>query len=216
MFAHLKPEYTTVNRKRHLSFQGQVYPSVTSILSATRPQRDRLALQKWRQKLGTKQAQQITIDASKRGISLHVAIKNYLQQQLLEDVSSNPYWDSIQPVLDRVEQVHLLESAVYHSLYQYAGCFDCLGVWEGKLCVFDWKTASKPKKKEWITDYCLQVTAYIRAINYLYNTEIDRGIIAVALNDQPAQIFILDERDLDFYWQQFISRLQQWRNLYQR
>ena len=139
--------------------------------------------------MGTKQAQQITIDASKRGISLHVAIKNYLQQQLLEDVSSNPYWDSIQPILDRVEQVHLLESAVYHSLYQYAGCFDCLGVWEGKLCVFDWKTASQPKKKEWITDYCLQVTAYIRAINYLYNTEIDRGIIAVALNDEPAQIF---------------------------
>ena len=54
MFAYLKPEYTTVNRKRHLSFQGQVYPSVTSILSATRPQRDRLALQKWRQRIGYK------------------------------------------------------------------------------------------------------------------------------------------------------------------
>ena len=213
MFAYLKPEYTTVNRKRHLSFQGRAYPSVTSILSATRPQRDRLALQKWRQRVGTFQAQQITIDASKRGISLHVAIKNYLQQRSLQDVSTNPYWDSIQPVLDRVERVHLLESAVYHSLYQYAGCFDCLGVWEGQLCVFDWKTASKPKKKEWITDYCLPVTAYIRAINYLYNTEIDRGIIAVALADQSAQIFELDGLDLDFYWQQFISRLQQWRNL---
>ena len=215
MFVYLKPEYKTLNRRRHLTFQGRYYPSVTSILSATKPQKDRLALQRWRQRVGTQQAQQITVHASRRGISLHVAIKNYLQQQLSEDMSTNPYWNSIQPILDRVERVHLLESAVYHSLYRYAGCFDCLGEWEGKLCVFDWKTASKPKQKEWITDYCLQVTAYIRAINYLYNTEINCGIIAIALADRPAQVFELSPGDLDFYWQQFIGRLQQWRNYYQ-
>lgn len=212
MFAYLKPEYITLNKKRHLTFQGQVYPSVTSILAATKPQKDRLALQKWRQRIGTQQAQQITVDASRRGISLHVAIKNYLQQQLIAtEIETNPYWYSIKPILDRVEQVHLVESAVYHSLYQYAGCFDCLGVWEGKLCVFDWKTAYQPKKIEWITDYFLQVTAYIKAINYLYNIDIDRGIIAISIAEQPAQIFNLDAKDLAYYWQQFVSRLQRWK-----
>lgn len=214
MFAYLKPEYITLKRKRHLSFQGQVYPSVTSILSATKPDKDRLALAKWRQKIGTEKAQQITVDASRRGTSLHVAIKNYLQQKLTDtEIEANPFWHSIKPVLDRVEEVHLVESAVYHSLYKYAGCFDCLGVWSGKLCVFDWKTASQPKKTEWITDYCLQVTAYIKAINYLYNVDIDCGMIAIALADQPAQIFYLEADDLADYWQQFIRRLQQWQRL---
>lgn len=211
MFAHLKPEYITLNRKRHLSFQGQTYPSVTSILSATKPQKDRMALQQWRKRIGAKQAQQITNNASRRGISVHVAIKQYLQQkEIAEEVIDNPYWHSIKPVLDEVEQVHLVESAIYHSLYRYGGCFDCLGEWKGKLCVFDWKTASKPKKTEWITDYFLQVTAYIKAINYLYNVEIEQGIIAIALSEQPAQIFVLDEEALADYWQQFIRRLQQW------
>lgn len=211
MFAHLKPEYITLNRKRHLSFQGQTYPSVTSILSATKPQKDRMALQQWRKRVGTKQAAQITANASRRGISIHVAIKQYLQQkEIPTEITANPYWYSIKPVLDRVEKVHLLESAVYHSLYRYGGCFDCLGVWEGELCVFDWKTASKPKKTEWITDYFLQVTAYIRAINYLYNAEIQRGVIAIALAEDSPQIFTLDAIALELYWQQFISRLQQW------
>jgi ATP-dependent exoDNAse (exonuclease V) beta subunit len=211
MFAYLKPEYVTLNRKKHLTFQGQVYPSVTSILAATKPQKDRLALQQWRQKIGTKEAQQITVDASRRGISLHVAIKNYLQQKSIsEEIETNLYWHSIKPILDRVEEVHLVESAIYHSLYQYAGCFDCLGMWSGKLCVFDWKTASKPKKTEWITDYFLQVTAYIRAINYFYNIDIECGIIAIALAEQPAQIFHLDAKTLAYYWQQFLSRLQQY------
>jgi hypothetical protein len=86
-----------------------------------------------------------------------------------------------------------------------------LGVWERQLCVFDWKTAAKPKKPEWITDYFLQVTAYIKAINYLYNTNIDRGIIAIAIAEQPAQIFNLEANDLADYWQQFIYRLRQWK-----
>ena len=211
MFVHLKPEYITLNRKRHLSFQGQAYPSVTSILSATKPQKDRLALQQWRKRVGAKQAQQIANNASRRGVSIHVAIKQYLQQQeIAAEVVDNPYWHSIKSVLDKVEQVHLLESAVYHSLYRYGGCFDCLGEWQGQLCVFDWKTASKPKKSEWITDYFLQVTAYIRAINYLYNVEIEQGIIAIALAEQPPQIFTLDAVAIAEYWQQFNRRLQQW------
>ena len=213
MFAYLKPEYITRDRKRHYSFQGQIYPSVTSILSATRPQKDRLALQQWRKRVGIQKAQQITTNASRRGTSLHSAIGYYLKQrQIPADIESNLYWHSIKPTLDRLETVHLVESAIYHSLYQYAGCFDCLGVWEGQLCVFDWKTASKPKKQEWITDYCLQVTAYIRAINYLYNAEIERGIIAIALADEPAQIFHLNAHDLSFYWQQFLGRLRQWKS----
>lgn len=107
----------------------------------------------------------------------------------------------------QIDRVHLVESAIYHSKEGYAGCYDCLGEWQGELCVFDWKTASKPKKQEWIVDYCLQVAAYISAINYFYRVNIQQGIVAIALDSQPAQLFVLEEDDLACYQRQFLNRL---------
>ena len=214
MFTYIPAKYVTVNRKRRLSFDGKAYPSVSTILSATKPEEDRLALQRWRKRVGYQQAQKISTQACRRGTSVHTAINYFLDgRELPEDVEDNLYWHSIKPVLESVCEVHLLESAVYHSEQQYAGRFDCLGEWEGELCVFDWKTASKPKKLEWITDYCLQLTAYTAAINHLYNVQIDQGIIAIALENQPAQVFHLDSEDLGNYWQQFLVRLRLWEKL---
>jgi ATP-dependent exoDNAse (exonuclease V) beta subunit len=216
MFTYLKPNLVTVNYQKHFRFDGQIYPSVTTILNATKPQEAQQALKRWRKKIGEKQAQQIVANACRRGISIHSAIRNFLlKQELSQEIKSNEYWQSIQPVLEQVEQVHLIESAVYNSKQKYAGIFDCLGEWEGKLCLFDWKTASKPKKLEWIGDYCLQVTAYIAAINNLYDINIPQGIVVVALGDRPAQIFHLDADYLRHYWEQFLERLQLWEELQQ-
>ena len=211
MFTYIPAKYKTVDRKRRLVFDGKAYPSVSTILSATKPERDRLALQRWRQRVGVKKAQQISTQACRRGTSVHTAINYFLAgKSLPDDVDDNLYWHSIAPVLKSVSKVHLLESAVYHAEQEYAGRFDCLGEWQGELCVFDWKTASKPKKIEWITDYCLQVTAYTAAINHLYDVQIDRALIAIALEDRSAQLFILDAEDLGNYWQQFLIRLRLW------
>lgn len=215
MFNYIKPELITVDRKRHYAFEGQIYPSVTSILSATKPDRDKQALRNWRKRIGREKAQQITTYASRRGTSLHAAIACFLKErQISEDLEDNLYWRSIFPVLKRVDRVHLVESAIYHRDCKYAGIFDCLGEWEGKLCLFDWKTASQPKKIEWIDDYCLQVTAYIAAINNLYDVKITEGVIAIALQDFPAQIFHLDSQLLDYYWEQFLERLRLFRGLF--
>ena len=231
MFEYLKPQYVTIDsalddsftdhphygngrnsrkgsRKRYYCFEGIAYPSVTAILSATKPARDRQALQNWRRRIGDRQAQKITTKAAKRGTSLHSAIKYHLRQQPVpKDVEDNPFWHSIQPVLAQIDRVHLVESAIYHSEEGYAGCYDCLGEWQGELCVFDWKTASKPKKKEWIVDYCLQVAAYVSAINHFYQVNIQRGMVAIALDSQSAQLFILEGKYLTDYQRQFFNRL---------
>ncbi|MGV2828202.1 hypothetical protein [Myxosarcina sp. GI1(2024)] len=138
MFSYLKPAYVTIARRRYFNFAGQIYPSVSKILAATKPQKDREALQRWRKKVGYRQAKQISTAACKRGTSLHTAIKYYFERQPLpEDIQDNDFWHSIEPVLAAVEQVHLIESGVYHSQCQYAGVVDCLGEWQGKLCVFE-------------------------------------------------------------------------------
>lgn len=214
MFTPYQPIYKTINRKKYFCVDNLIYPSVTSILSATKPQKDKQALQRWRNRIGKEKAQKITTEACNRGISLHSGIKLFLnRQEIPQEINDNLYWDSIKPVLNQVEQVHLIESFAYNSQYQYAGYFDCLGEWQGQLCVFDWKTASRPKKIEWIDDYFLQVAAYIAAINSLYQVQIEQGIIAIALAEQPAQIFILDRDNLQAYWQQFLQRLSLWQQL---
>jgi len=211
MFTHIPPRYKTVNRKRRLVFEGEAYPSVSTILSATKPINDRLALQRWRKRVGYQNAQQISTQACRRGTSIHTAINYFLEgKDLPKDVPDNLYWHSIKPVLESVSQVHLIESAVYHQSQGYAGRLDCLGEWSGELCIFDWKTASKPKKIEWITDYCLQITAYTAAVNHLYHVQIDRALIAIALEDRPAQLFSLNSEDLALYWQEFLVRLRLW------
>lgn len=211
MFTYISPQYKTVNRQRRLVFDGQAYPSVSTILAATKPEADRLALQRWRKRVGYAQAQQISTQACRRGTSIHTAINLFLDgQDLPDDVTDNPYWHSIKPILESVWEVHLLESAVYHAEQGYAGRLDCLGTWQEELCLFDWKTASKPKKLEWISDYCLQVTAYTAAVNHLYGVQIERALIAIALEDQAAQIFLLDADDLSHYWAQFLLRLRLW------
>ena len=211
MFTYIPAKYIKVDRQRRLSFAGQTYPSVSTILAATKPERDRASLQRWRQRVGYKQAQVISTTAARRGTSIHTAINYYLEgKDLPSDVLDNPFWQSIEPVLKAVSQVHLVESAVYHQEQKYAGRFDCLGEWSGKLCVFDWKTASKPKQQAWITDYCLQITAYTAAINHLYNVQIDQAIIAIALADSSAQVFQLTAEDLSNYWEQFLIRLRLW------
>ena len=211
MFVHIPAKYKTVNRKRRLIFDGQTYPSVSSILSATKPVSDRLALQRWRKRVGYHQAQQISTAACRRGTSVHTAINHFLDgRDLPDDVEDNLFWHSIKPTLASISEVYLLESAVYHEEQQYAGRIDCLGTWQGELCVFDWKTAAKPKKLDWINDYCLQVTAYTAAINHLYQVQIDRAMIAIALENQPAQLFELNAQDLGDYWQEFLIRLRLW------
>lgn len=211
MFTHIPTKYKIVDRKRRLIFDGRVYPSVSTILSATKPERDRLALQRWRQRIGTKKAQQISTQACRRGTSLHTAINYFLAgRELPEDVRENPYWHSMRSVLETISRVHLLESAVYHAELEYAGRFDCLGEWQGNLCVFDWKTATKPKRIDWIADYCLQITAYTAAINHLYDVQIDRALIAIALEDRSAQLFLLDSQALGKYWEEFLTRLKLW------
>ena len=44
----------------------------------------------------------------------------------------------------------------------------------------------------------------------LYDVQIERALIAIALEDQAAQIFLLDAADLSHYWQQFLVRLRLW------
>ena len=54
------------------------------------------------------------------------------------------------------------QNARFMSLY--AGQTDLVGVHKGQDAIMDFKQTNKPKKREWIEDYCLQLAAYAMAL----------------------------------------------------
>ena len=54
---------------------------------------------------------------------------------------------------------------------------------KGDEAIIDFKQTNKPKKREWIEDYCLQMAAYAMAHNYNHKTSINKGVIMMCSKD---------------------------------
>ena len=210
---YYKAKQVSVDRKRHYEIEGHCYPGITTILSATKPYEEKKRLWDWQDRIGKEAAQKITTNSARSGTRIHKIIKSHLKQepyQLPEGLDG--FWNSIEPVLTNIEQVLLVEGAVWHPL-KFAGYPDAVIIYDGELRVCDWKSARRPKQLEWINDYCMQVAAYCYAVNWVYRDtgiKIEKGMIAIALEDYPAQIFTLGPDDLFYYWRNFQQRLRQY------
>jgi genome maintenance exonuclease 1 len=178
----------TVNGKRHYCLpDGSKVPSVTTILDKTKPQEKREALANWRKAVGEAKAQEIVTEAANRGTRMHAYLESYVLSGDMKDLPSNPYahpsWfmaaEIILKGLTNVDEFWGVEVPVYYSGL-YAGTTDCLGVWKGKPAIMDFKQTNKPKKREWIEDYFLQLAAYAQAHNNMHGTEINQGVILMA------------------------------------
>jgi ATP-dependent exoDNAse (exonuclease V) beta subunit len=176
---------TTVDGKRHYCLpNGDKVPSVTTILDKTKPEEKRQALENWRNRVGHAQAQAITTEAANRGTRMHAYLESFILQDDMKPLPSNPYahpsWfmaaEVILKGLTHVDEFWGTEVPVYYSGL-YAGTTDCVGVWKGKPAIMDFKQTNKPKKREWIEDYFLQLAAYAAAHNETHGTNIKHGVI---------------------------------------
>lgn len=200
----------------YIDAKGARLPSVTTILNATKPQEDRDRLASWRQRVGATEANRISGTASRRGTQTHKQIQQYL---LGEDTpcpdASRPYWESIEPVLQNIDTVRLIESPVFHYDLSYAGRVDCVASYKGTLCVCEWKTADKPKGSvERLYEYPLQLTAYLGAVNQYYQDygiKLDHALLVVAIPEMPAEVFWFEPAAMTDYWQQWVGRVAKYR-----
>lgn len=207
------------NGQRYLvDRQGVRLPSVTTILNATKPWEDRKKLWQWRDRVGSVEAQRISSTASRRGTQTHKHLKQYLLgERLVCPEAIQPYWNSLEPVLEKVQAVRLVEGFVFHYELGYAGRVDCIASYDGVPCVFDWKTADRPKGSiDRLHDAPLQLAAYCGAINCCYAEEaleLSHAALVVAIPEQPAEVFWLQPDAMMQYWQQWQQRLAQFYSL---
>lgn len=180
---------TTIDGKRHYCLpNGSKVPSVTTILDKTKPREKVEALANWKKRVGEQRAQEITTEAANRGTRMHAYLEHYVLQQDMKPLPSNPYahpsWfmaaEVILKGLSNVDEFWGVEVPLYYSGL-YAGTTDCIGVWKGRPAIMDFKQTNRPKKREWIEDYFLQLAAYAAAHNEMHGTTIDQGVILMAV-----------------------------------
>ncbi len=176
---------------------------VTTVLSGTKPESEAKKLDSWKQWVGEEEAERVRKEASLRGTWVHNRIEELLLWKPVQDKADGwevalPYWQAIEPFVANVQSLWT-EATVYYlhaGEYGYAGSFDCLGVIDDKVTLFDWKTASKPCSKSKLADYRLQIGAYAQGIEFLSDYEIEQAIIAVATPNK-LQLVPLSRQEVD-------------------
>ena len=188
-------------------------PSVTTILSATQSKEKQKSLQKWRERVGEKEAARITNQAATRGTEMHYVLEQYLKGEgylNLTDkgVLARNMAHTIIDNMDKFSEVWGTEVSVrYKDLY--AGTTDVVGVYDNLLSIIDFKQSNKPKRHEWIEDYYLQIGAY--SLAYTNSFEKSRqGLILVCTKDLVFQKFTVNEEMLKTYQDKWLQKVDQY------
>ena len=207
MFEHVKlPELdfdleseTTESGRTYKTPTGKSYPSITTVLSAY----NKKAIYEWRQRVGDEEANRISRAASGRGTRLHNAVEGYLlnemttlkMQSIMPDAKE--LFVQIRPLLDQsVGRIFGIEQPLYSDRLMVAGRCDCIGEWEGKLAIIDWKTAKVHKSKENILNYFMQAAAYAEMFHERTGRLVDDLVIAIANDTGIPQVFT--EKRVDY------------------
>jgi hypothetical protein len=208
----------TLNGSRHyVTPDGHKVPSVTTILDATKPEESKKALREWRKRVGEKQAQQITTEAAGRGTRMHKWLENYVKTGSTGEPGTNPYSQQSHKMAKNIIEKGLINCNEFWgteiSLYYpeiYAGTTDLAGIHAGSEAIMDYKQTNKLKKREWIGDYFLQLTAYANAHNKVWGTNIRKGVIFMCSADNIYQEFIIEGPEFDEWSDRWFKRLEEY------
>lgn len=174
-----------INGERlYITPEGDRLPSVTTILAKTTSIDKKRILERWKTSVGLKKADEIVKEAAARGTRMHKFLERYVLEGALPPPGSNPF--SIQShkmaesIINKgfvnISELWGSEINLYYPEL-YAGTCDSCGIYQNEPAIFDYKQSNKPKIKENIEDYFIQLALYIIAHNRLYQTNIKRGVI---------------------------------------
>ena len=179
----------------YLTPDGESLPSVTSILGKTK---DKSFLKQWRARVGEKNAEKIIADSAQIGTALHLYIEHYVNEHAYKDLTDIGIQAGkmAQVIIDHdqgLKKVSEIWGSEVHLYYpgKYAGTTDMIGVYDGRPTIIDFKQTNRPKKREWVHDYLMQLAAYAMAHNKLFDTEIDQGVVLMCSRDLLFQKFEL-------------------------
>ena len=216
MFNHIHHEYpklarTTVDGARlYETPSGRAYPSITTVTGLLKRQ----AIQEWRERVGAEEANKISGRASSRGTRVHSLCENYLSNlEVTPNYLDHELWQGITPLLDRINNIHALETKLYSDHLEVAGTVDCIAEFDGKLSVIDFKTSSRVKSHDDIHDYYMQCSAYAVAFEERTNLPVSQLLIVMAVDDHDPLLFFEKRNNWIDKFKQLREDYRKWKNI---
>ena len=189
------PEVDPINKDgvRYYPIPGadKYYPSVTSITSF----KNAAFFAGWRKKIGEDEANRITARATQRGTTFHSITEDYIKGELDLNMylENNPLavrmFQSAKDTLNRIDNIHCLETFLYSHYLGLAGRVDCIAEFDGELAVIDFKTSKKPKPRDWIEHYFVQCMAYGCMLYELTGISVKKLVIIMACENGECVIY---------------------------
>jgi genome maintenance exonuclease 1 len=162
--------------------------SITSVTSF----HNRHIFENWRKKVGEEEANKINRQATSRGTDMHSLVENYLYNipELPEVQPLSKFLFKIaRPQLDKINNIHALESSLYSKVLGIAGTVDCIAEYNGELAIIDFKTSKKPKPREWIEHYFVQCAAYACMFYEITGISVKKLVILMACEDGDCVVY---------------------------
>ena len=208
-YTYVDASSVTDHGARTYDVKGTRLPSVTTILARTK---DQSFLNKWKARVGEAEAERIKNLSSRRGTSMHKFLESYITGIGYDDLTE--LGQAAKPMAKKIMEVGLAPVDEYygsevtlHYPGLYAGQTDLVCLHNDLETIVDFKQANRPKKKEWIEDYYLQIAAYAMAHDYVYGSSIRQGVIMVCTPDLYYQEFRITDHELRTWKHKFLKRL---------
>jgi hypothetical protein len=194
-----KLERTTIDQIRYYTIpEENEILKLVSITSVTSHFNKEIFV-KWRKRVGVEEADRVTKAATSRGTDMHTLVENYLYNRDLPPVQplSEFLFKIAKPSLNKINNIHCLEGALYSKQLGVAGTTDCISEYNNELAVIDFKTSKKPKPVEWIENYFVQAMFYGMAYYEMTGTPIKKLVIIMACENGECVVY--EEYDLKKY-----------------
>ncbi len=161
--------------------------SITSVTS----HKNKDFFSNWRKKVGEEKADKITKQATSRGTDMHTLVENYLYNSELPKVQplSDFLFKIAKVELNKINNIHALESSLYSLFLGIAGTVDCIAEYNGELAIIDFKTSKKPKPREWIEHYFVQCAAYACMFYELTGIPVKKLVILMSCENGECVVY---------------------------
>jgi len=187
------------------------YPSVTTVTGL----HSRKHIKLWRERVGEDEANKITSQATKRGTLFHQHIEDYLRKEKefieFQNVLQEGMFKAVKPVLDEIIPISI-EAPLFSNHLRMAGRVDCVGLFDNKLSIIDFKSSAKLKEDYMAKQWYIQMTAYAIMVEELTGKPIEDIVAIVGIEGiNTFQIFMSNPKD---HVDDLMQLRTQYKNLY--
>jgi len=176
-------------KRYYITPDGNRYQSITTLLSNL----SKAGIQKWRNRVGAEEANRISTKASRQGTGVHSICESYIKNEYGYLDGRMPHlaemFSSIQPLLDRIDNVHCVEGALYSDELRIAGRTDLIAEFDGSLAVIDYKTSRKIKTWDMCHAYFMQGAFYAHAYEERTGVSVNDIVIIMAVENEKPLLF---------------------------